>query len=72
MEGSNPLFSEGWSGWPKDANQDDVLSWFADLCEKLAAFAEDYKSTTGTAQQADPGLHRRTQDGHRLRERPQG
>jgi len=45
IEGSNPLFGEGWSGWPKDANQDDVLSWFADLCEKLAAFAEEYRST---------------------------
>jgi len=46
MEGNNPLFgSEGWGGWPKNANQDDVLSWFADLCEKLAAFAEDYRST---------------------------
>lgn len=43
-EGSHPLFGEGWSGWPKDANQDDVLSWFADLCEKLAAFAKDYRS----------------------------
>ena len=45
MEGSNPLFSEGWSGWPKGANQDDVLSWFADLSEKLAVFAEDCEST---------------------------
>lgn len=45
MEGSNPLFSEGWSGWPKDANQDNVLSWFAGLCEKLAAFAEGYRSS---------------------------
>lgn len=43
-EGTHPLFSEGWSGWPKDANQDDVLSWFAGVCEKLAAFAKDYRS----------------------------
>ncbi|KAK4137726.1 hypothetical protein BT67DRAFT_119307 [Trichocladium antarcticum] len=42
-EGSNPLFREGWSGWPKDANLDDVLDWFADLSEKLAVLAEDYK-----------------------------
>ena len=42
-EGSNLLFSKGWSRWPKDANQDDVLSWFADLSEKLAVLAEDYK-----------------------------
>lgn len=37
MEGSSPLFNEMWSGWPKDANQDDVLRWFADLSEKPAA-----------------------------------
>lgn len=44
IEGSNPLYDEGWTGWPKDASQDDVLSWFADFSEKLAAFAESYKS----------------------------
>ncbi|KAH7021588.1 LOW QUALITY PROTEIN: uncharacterized protein B0I36DRAFT_394304 [Microdochium trichocladiopsis] len=44
MGGGEPLFSNGWSGWPKDANQDDVLSWFAELSEKLATLAEDYKS----------------------------
>ncbi|KAH7114774.1 hypothetical protein B0J13DRAFT_460163, partial [Dactylonectria estremocensis] len=38
-------FDDGWSGWPEDAKQDDVLSWFADLSEKLAAFAEGNKST---------------------------
>jgi hypothetical protein len=45
IEGSEPLFSNGWSGWPTDANQDDVLSWFTELNEKLATFAEEYKST---------------------------
>ncbi|KAK7414966.1 hypothetical protein QQZ08_012468 [Neonectria magnoliae] len=44
-EGSNPLFDDGWSGWPEDAKQDDVLSWFVDFSEKLAAFAESNKST---------------------------
>ncbi|KAK0728902.1 hypothetical protein B0T26DRAFT_810694 [Lasiosphaeria miniovina] len=43
-EGSEPLFSNGWRGWPTDANQDDVLSWFAELTETLATFAEEYKS----------------------------
>ena len=42
MEGSDPLFGEGWSG-RSEANQDGVLSWFAGLSEKLVAFAEDYK-----------------------------
>ncbi|KAK7398512.1 hypothetical protein QQX98_012105 [Neonectria punicea] len=44
LEGSDPLFDDGWKGWPKDANQDDVLSWFADFSEKLAAFADGHKS----------------------------
>lgn len=39
-EGSDPLFRNGWRGWPKEAKQEDVLSWFADFTEKLAAFAE--------------------------------
>ncbi|KAH7112360.1 hypothetical protein EDB81DRAFT_848871 [Dactylonectria macrodidyma] len=39
-EGSNPFFDDGWSGWPEDAKQGHVLSWFADFSEKLAAFAE--------------------------------
>ncbi|RSL54458.1 hypothetical protein CEP51_014708 [Fusarium floridanum] len=44
LEGSDRLFEGGWKGWPKDANQDDVLSWFADFSEKLAAFADGHKS----------------------------
>lgn len=36
MEGSDPLFAEGWAGWPADANPNDVLSWLAALTEKLA------------------------------------
>ncbi|KAG8664855.1 uncharacterized protein FPOAC1_013635 [Fusarium poae] len=44
LEGSDPLFEDGWKGWPKDANQDDVLSWFADFSDKLAAFAGNHGS----------------------------
>ncbi|RSL76756.1 hypothetical protein CDV31_017362, partial [Fusarium ambrosium] len=44
VQGSDPLFENGWKGWPNDANQDDVLSWFADFSEKLAAFADGHKS----------------------------
>jgi hypothetical protein len=44
LDGSDPLFSNGWRGWPQEAKQDDVLSWFADFTEKLAAFAEIYNS----------------------------
>jgi hypothetical protein len=39
---SNPLFSNGWRGWPEKAKQDDVLCWLADFTDKLAAFAESY------------------------------
>ncbi|KAF9782575.1 hypothetical protein IL306_010657 [Fusarium sp. DS 682] len=44
VEGSDPLFEDGWKGWPRDANQDDVLSWFADFSDKLAAFAGSHES----------------------------
>ncbi|GKU22662.1 unnamed protein product, partial [Fusarium langsethiae] len=43
LGGSDPLFKDGWKGWPKDANQDGVLSWFAEFSEKLAAFADGHK-----------------------------
>ncbi|KAM7191172.1 hypothetical protein V8F33_009043 [Rhypophila sp. PSN 637] len=36
LGGSNPFFSNGWMGWPEEAKQDDVLSWFAGFAEKLA------------------------------------
>ncbi|OTA98042.1 hypothetical protein M426DRAFT_326299 [Hypoxylon sp. CI-4A] len=45
IESSEPLFENGWTGWPKDANQDDVLNWFASFSEKLSIFAEGYKSS---------------------------
>ncbi|SPQ24624.1 97c9ee06-2340-46e8-9cfe-007cd5817b15 [Thermothielavioides terrestris] len=44
LEGSNPLFNNGWTGWPEGAKQDDVLSWFADFTEKLAEFTKSYDS----------------------------
>ncbi|KAK4132071.1 hypothetical protein BT67DRAFT_451324 [Trichocladium antarcticum] len=44
LGGSNLLFGNGWRGWPEEAKQDDVLSWFVDFTEKLAAFIESYNS----------------------------
>ncbi|KAK8002315.1 zinc-binding oxidoreductase CipB [Apiospora arundinis] len=41
-EGESPLFNEGWQGWPGDANEKDVLHWFANVSHKLAEFAEEY------------------------------
>ncbi|KAG4281050.1 hypothetical protein FPRO04_13457 [Fusarium proliferatum] len=42
VQGSDPLFEDGWKGWPRDANQDGVLSWFSDINNKLAAFSDSY------------------------------
>ncbi|KAL6807586.1 hypothetical protein GGI42DRAFT_351039 [Trichoderma sp. SZMC 28013] len=44
QEGDSPLFDpgDGWRGWPKGANQDDVLDWFTETCNELAALAEDH------------------------------
>ncbi|POR33452.1 Uncharacterized protein TPAR_06369 [Tolypocladium paradoxum] len=44
LEGKELKFEHGWGGWPRDANQDDVLSWFASFSEKLVAFADGYQS----------------------------
>jgi hypothetical protein len=44
-EGDNPLFKEGWSGWPAGAKESDVLTWFGSLIPKLEAFAGDRIST---------------------------
>ncbi|KAJ5318441.1 hypothetical protein N7476_004861 [Penicillium atrosanguineum] len=46
IEGSDSLFVNGWKGWPNDANQEKVLSWFADLSEKLATISADYSPVT--------------------------
>ncbi|PFH56712.1 hypothetical protein XA68_16116 [Ophiocordyceps unilateralis] len=45
-EGDNPLFKEGWSGWPASARESDVINWFGDLIPKLEAFAGDRIPTT--------------------------
>ncbi|EFY95436.1 Protein kinase-like protein [Metarhizium robertsii ARSEF 23] len=40
--GNDPLFQDGWAGWPNDANQDDVLQWFTDVTTKLMALAQSH------------------------------
>nr|ODN88949.1 hypothetical protein L203_02355 [Cryptococcus depauperatus CBS 7841] len=40
--GSDPLFREGWKGWPTNANENVVIDWFKDVTAKLAGFAEGY------------------------------
>ncbi|KAL7899177.1 hypothetical protein HDV63DRAFT_393888 [Trichoderma sp. SZMC 28014] len=44
-EGDDPLYREGWCGWPADATEDGVLSWISEVSEKLATFAQELVST---------------------------
>ncbi|KAF4335187.1 hypothetical protein FBEOM_10965 [Fusarium beomiforme] len=44
VEDSDPFFEVDWKGWPRDPNQDDVLSRFAEFNDKLAAFADGHRS----------------------------
>ncbi len=47
VEGSNPLFgSGGWSEWPANAKEKDVLAWFVNLIPRLEAFAKGCNSTS--------------------------
>ncbi|KGO36751.1 hypothetical protein PEX1_010440 [Penicillium expansum] len=46
----NALFVNGWTGWPDNANQGGVLSWFAGLSEKLAKFSADYDPLSAVAE----------------------
>ncbi|WVN89508.1 uncharacterized protein L203_104733 [Cryptococcus depauperatus CBS 7841] len=41
--GSDPLFREGWMGWPEDANEGAVIGWFKNVTTNLVAFAERYR-----------------------------
>ncbi|KAI1839917.1 hypothetical protein JX266_013876 [Neoarthrinium moseri] len=41
-EAPEPLFHEGWTGWPSDANQDDVLRWLTTISNKLAVLAQQH------------------------------
>ncbi|WVO17614.1 hypothetical protein L204_105311 [Cryptococcus depauperatus] len=40
--GSDPLFRDGWKGWPTNANENAVINWFKDVTAKLADFAKGY------------------------------
>lgn len=45
-QGTQPLFRQGWTGWPGDAKQAGVLAWFADVVEHFLQWARDYRPTT--------------------------
>ncbi|KAI0799077.1 hypothetical protein GGR55DRAFT_692916 [Xylaria sp. FL0064] len=43
-QGTQPLFQQGWAGWPANAKQDGVLDWLANLVERILQWAQAYKS----------------------------
>lgn len=48
-EGSDPLFcGEGWSGWPAEAKEKEMMEWFYDIIPKLSTFAKNYRPNQPT------------------------
>ncbi|GJC89526.1 hypothetical protein ColLi_12364 [Colletotrichum liriopes] len=39
QQGNDPLFQDGWKGWPHAANEADVLRWLRGIVQKLSEFA---------------------------------
>ncbi|KAK1843023.1 hypothetical protein CCHR01_14328 [Colletotrichum chrysophilum] len=50
-QGDDPLFRDGWKGWPHAANEADVLRWLRGIVQKLSEF--------GNARRPDSTLSRR-------------
>ncbi|WVO12825.1 hypothetical protein L204_100433 [Cryptococcus depauperatus] len=40
--GNDPLFRDGWKGWPTNTNENMVINWFKDVTAKLEDFAKGY------------------------------
>ncbi|UKZ79444.1 hypothetical protein TrVFT333_007199 [Trichoderma virens FT-333] len=38
-QGDDPLFSDGWNGWPQSSEEQHVLAWFSNLNTKLVELA---------------------------------
>ncbi|KAI1508044.1 hypothetical protein KJE20_03562 [Pyrenophora tritici-repentis] len=47
--GDSPLYrlASGWQGWPEGAKENDVLSWFAPLTDRLLDLAEGHRPMSG-------------------------
>ncbi|KAI0443368.1 hypothetical protein F4803DRAFT_313051 [Xylaria telfairii] len=45
-QGPQPLFQQGWTGWPGDAKQESVLVWLANIIERFLQWAQKYRPTT--------------------------
>ncbi|RFU72772.1 serine threonine- kinase sgk2 [Trichoderma arundinaceum] len=44
-QGDDPIFSNGWTGWPQIPEEQHVLSWFSHINEKLIRLAKDVDPT---------------------------
>ncbi|KAF2968399.1 hypothetical protein GQX73_g5137 [Xylaria multiplex] len=53
-QGTQPLFQQGWTGWPVDAKQETVLAWLADIVERFLQWAQEYRPTTMRRPLAQP------------------
>ncbi|KAI3335336.1 hypothetical protein F4824DRAFT_154441 [Ustulina deusta] len=53
-QGPQPLFQQGWTGWPGDAKQESVLVWLADIVERFLQWAQEYRPTTTRRPLAQP------------------
>ncbi|KAI1769144.1 hypothetical protein GGR53DRAFT_474645 [Hypoxylon sp. FL1150] len=53
-EGSEPFFRKGWTGWPRDAQEPDVLSWLQKIVEQLTQWSQNYRRTPARGLLAEP------------------
>ncbi|KAL8381842.1 hypothetical protein RB595_005880 [Gaeumannomyces hyphopodioides] len=44
LGGDNPLFENGWKGWPEKPTEPAVILWFEEFMKELAAFANSRSS----------------------------
>ncbi|OTB04510.1 hypothetical protein M426DRAFT_58388 [Hypoxylon sp. CI-4A] len=52
--GSDPLFQEGWTGWPRGANEASVLGWLQKLIQQLTQWTQDYRRAPARGLLAEP------------------
>ncbi|KAI5924800.1 hypothetical protein F4810DRAFT_663412 [Camillea tinctor] len=44
-EGPDPFFSEGWTGWPREAKESTVFGWLQMIIGQIIQWARDYRPT---------------------------
>lgn len=53
-EGPDPLFHEGWTGWPPIAEENAVATWLANLTQQVAQRAQAHRPTPQRRLVAEP------------------